>query len=108
MPSPPASHGKGYKSSDPFRQFNFNQQRSNRSYQQQQQSPMIPYENNARRYRQQDYYNFNRRQTYAPEWNRAPTQRYSRNVQGYDNNRFYPQRRESSVDFFCSNSNDSI
>lgn len=97
MPSPPSHQGqgmKGYKSSDPLRQFNMNQQRSNRSYNHQ--SPMIPYEGNARRYRpshQQDYYPVNRRSSaYQPEWNR-PTQRYSRGLPSYETGRFYSTRR---------------
>lgn len=116
MPSPPhhQGSGKGYKPSDPLRQFNFNQQRSARSFSQQ--SPMVQYDgqdygygNQRRNYRQQnqqqhqhqhqqhqqDYYNVNRRNTnygYA-EWPRQ-SQRFSRPMQTYDNNRFYPSRRK--------------
>lgn len=97
MPSPPSHQGqgmKGYKSSDPLRQFNMHQQRSNRSYNHQ--SPMIPYEGNARRYRpsqQQDYYPMNRRNSaYPSEWNR-PSQRYSRGLPSYEQTRFYQPRR---------------
>lgn len=98
MPSPPSHQGqgtKGYKSSDPLRQFNLNQQRSNRSYNHQ--SPMMPYEGNARRYRpsqHQDYYPLNRRSSaYQAEWTRPGAQRYPRGLPTYDNNRFYPSRR---------------
>ena len=111
MPSP--SHhqgtGKGFKSSDPLRQFHFNQQRPGRSFNQQ--SPMVQYDgqdygygNQRRNYRQQhqqqqqqqDYYNLNRRnQNYGyAEWPRQ-SQRYARPMQNYDNNRFYPSRRKS-------------
>ena len=105
MPSPPAHQGtgKGLKSSDPLRQLNFNQQRSGRSFNQQ--SPLMPYDGqdysygHSRRQRvQQDYYPINRRLQsnygYA-EWPRQ-SQRYSRPMQTYDNNRYYPSRRTTS------------
>jgi len=102
MPSPPHRHGsgKGGKSSEPLRQFNFNQQRSSRQYNQQ--SPLAQYDGqdysygNQRRARQQDYYNDyvpNRRNNGYGEWPRQ-SQRFSRPAQNYNENRFYSSRRQ--------------
>jgi hypothetical protein len=102
MPSPPLRHGsgKGGKSSEPLRQFNFNQQRSSRQYNQQ--SPLAQYDGqdysygNQRRARQQDYYNDyvpNRRNNGYGEWPRQ-SQRFSRPAQNYNENRFYSSRRK--------------
>ncbi|CAF0960722.1 unnamed protein product [Adineta steineri] len=103
MPSPPLrqGNGKGLKSFEPLRQFNFNQQRSSRQYNQQ--SPSARYEgqdyfygNQRRAPRQQDYYNDyvpNRRGNDYAEWPRQ-SQRFSRQSQNYNENRFYSQRRQ--------------
>jgi hypothetical protein len=102
MPSPPVRHGggKGGKSSEPSRQFNFNQQRSSRQYSQQ--SPLAQYDGqdysygNQRRARQQDYYNDyvpNRRNNGYGEYPRQ-SQRFSRPAQNYNENRFYSSRRK--------------
>ncbi len=99
MPSPPLRQGtsKGLKSLEPLRQFNFNQQRSSRRYDQQ--SPLAQYDGqdysygNQRRARQHDYYDYNsnRRNGYS-EWPRQ-SQRFSRQLQNYNENRFYSSRR---------------
>jgi protein LSM14 len=101
MPSPPLRQGvnKGLKSSEPLRQFNYNQQRSSRRFDQQ--SPLAQYDGqdysygNQRRARQHDYYNDyvpNRRSNAYGEWPRQ-SQRFSRPLQNYNENRFYPSRR---------------
>lgn len=109
MPSPPhyQGTGKGFKSSDPTRQLNFNQHRPARSFNQQ--SPMHQYEHQdyaygnqrrvARQQHQQDYYddyNFNRRatQNYGYGEYPRPTQRYARQSQANQADRFYPARRQ--------------
>src|SRR5437763_363488 len=92
MPSPPLRQGtgKGLKSLEPLRQFNVNQQRSSRRYDQQ--SPLAQYDGqdysygNQRRARKQDYYNDyipNRRNNGYDEWPRQP-QRFSRQLQNYN------------------------
>ena len=109
MPSPPhyQGTGKGFKSSDPTRQLNFNQHRSARSFNQQ--SPMHQYDHQdyaygnqrrvVRQQHQQDYYddyNFNRRATQNYGYGEYPrqTQRYARQSQANQADRFYPSRRE--------------
>jgi len=102
MPSPPLrqNNGKGFKSSEPFRQLHANQQRPSRRYDQQ--SPLGRYDGhdysygNQRRTRQQDYYNDyipNRRNNGYGEWPRQ-SQRFPRQVQNYNENRFYSSRRQ--------------
>jgi protein LSM14 len=102
MPSPPLRQGtgKGLKSSEPLRQFNFNQ-RSTRRFNQQ--SPLAQFDgedysygHHQRRTRQQDYYNDympHRRGNGYGEWPRQ-SQRFSRQAQNYNDNRFYPSRRQ--------------
>jgi protein LSM14 len=110
MPSPPhrqGGGGKGLKSFEPLRQFNFNQQRSSRRYSPQ--SPLAQYDGqdysygSQRRGRQQDYYNDyipNRRNNNAyAEWPRQ-SQRFSRQVQNYNENRFYSSRRQQPTGRF--------
>jgi len=108
MPSPPLRQGtgKGLKSLEPLRQFNFNHQRSSRRYDQQ--SPSAQYDGqdysygNQRRPRQQHYYNDyipNRRNNDYAEWPRQP-QRFSRQLQNYNENRFYPSRRQQPTGRF--------
>jgi len=105
MPSPPLRQGtsKGLKSFEPLRQFNFNQQRSSRRFSQL--SPSAQYDGqdysygNQRRARQQDYYNDyipNRRGNGYAEWPRQ-SQRFSRQIQSYNDSRFYPSRRQQST-----------
>jgi hypothetical protein len=105
MPSPPLRQGtgKGIKSSEPLRQFNFNQQRSSRRFTQQ--SPLAQYDGhdysygNQRRSRQQDYYNDyipNRRNNGYSEWPRQ-SQRFSRQLQNYNDSRFYSSRRKINL-----------
>jgi protein LSM14 len=106
MPSPPLRQGtsKGLKSLEPLRQFNFNQQRSSRRYDQQ--SPLAQYDGqdysygNQRRARQHDYYDYNsnRRNGYS-EWPRQ-SQRFSRQLQNYNENRFYSSRRQQPTGRF--------
>jgi len=110
MPSPPHRQGanKGLKSSEPLRQFNFNQQRSSRRFNQQ--SPLAQYDeqdysygNSRRNNRQQDYYNDyvpSRRTNNYAEWAPRQSQRFSRQVQNYNENRFYPSRRQQSTGRF--------
>jgi hypothetical protein len=109
MPSPPLRHGngKGLKSLEPLRQFNFNQQRSSRRYDQQ--SPLAQYDGqdysygNQRRARQQDYYNDyipNRRNNGGYNEYPRQSQRFSRQQQSYNENRFYPSRRQQSTGRF--------
>ncbi len=104
MPSPPLRHGasKGLKSSEPSRQFNYNQRPSRRFNQQ---SPLAQYDRedysygNQRRARQQDYYNDyipNRRDNGYGEWPRQ-SQRFSRQVQNYNDSRFYPSSRRKNL-----------
>lgn len=102
MPSPPLRSGKNFKSFEPLRQFNYNQQRSSRRYSPQ--SPSAQYDGqdysygSQRRVRQQDYYNdyhSSRRNNNYNEWPRQ-SQRYSRPLQNYNENRFYPSRRKTS------------
>jgi protein LSM14 len=100
MPSPPHRQGagKGLKSFEPFRQLNFNQ-RSSRRYSPQ--SPLAQYEGQdysygpQRRARQQDYYDYvpNRRNNNYAEWPRQ-SQRFSRPLQNYNDNRYYSSRRQ--------------
>jgi protein LSM14 len=104
MPSPP--NGKGFKTSDPSRQFNYNQQRSSKRFGQQ--SPSTHYDgqdysygNQRRGRQQQDYYNDyipNRRdnQNYAYGEYSRQSQRYPRQVQNYNENRFYPAKRQQT------------
>jgi protein LSM14 len=111
MPSPPLRHGngKGLKSLEPLRQFNYNQQRSSRRYDQQ--SPLAQYEGqdysygNQRRGRQQDYYNDyipNRRNNGGYNEYPRQSQRFSRQQQqqSYNENRFYPSRRQQPTGRF--------
>jgi hypothetical protein len=102
MPSPPHRQGtgKGLKSLEPLRQFNYNQQRSSRRFDQQ--SPLAQYDGqdysygNQRRARQHDYYNDyipNRRNNGYNEWPRQ-SQRFSRPSQNYNENRYYSSRRQ--------------
>jgi len=102
MPSPPHRQGtgKGLKSSDPFHPFNSNPNRPLRRFNQQ--SPLAQYDErdysygNQRRARQQDYYNDyipNRRNNGYGEWPRQ-SQRFSRPVQNYNDNRYYSSRRQ--------------
>jgi protein LSM14 len=101
MPSPPhrQGSGKGLKSSEPLRQFNYNQ-RSSRRFDHQ--SPLAQFDGedysygNQRRPRQQDYYNDyipNRRNNGYGEWPHQ-SQRFSRQTQNYNDSRFYPTRRQ--------------
>jgi len=90
------------KSLEPLRQFNYNQQRSSRRYDQQ--SPLVGQDysyGNQRRARQQDYYDYipNRRNIGYTEWPRQP-QRFSRQVQNYNDSRFYPSRRQQPTGRF--------
>jgi protein LSM14 len=100
MPSPPQRQGnnKGFKSFEPSRQFNFNQRQSRRY---DQQSPLAQYDGqdyaygNQRRNRQQDYYNDylpTRRNNGYGEWPRQ-SQRFSRPLQNYNDNRYYSTSR---------------
>ena len=117
MPSPPHYHqgtGKGFKTSDPTRQLNFNQHRSARSFNQQ--SPMHQYDHQdyaygnqrrARQQHQQEYYDdyvFNRRaaQNYGYGEYSRPTQRYARQSQVNQADRFYPSRRKCPRSFHLS------
>jgi len=108
MPSPPhrQGNGKGLKSFEPLRQFNYNQQRSSRRFDQQ--SPLAQYDGqdysygNQRRNRQQDYYNDyipNRRNNAYAEWPRQ-SQRFSRQAQNYNDSRFYSSRRQQPAGRF--------
>jgi hypothetical protein len=111
MPSPPLRQGanKGLKSLEPLRQFNYNQQRSSRRFDQQ--SPSAQYDGqdysygNQRRGRQQDYYNDyipNRRNNGYGEYPRQ-SQRFPRQAQNYNDNRYYSSRRKlnfSRTNFF--------
>jgi protein LSM14 len=109
MPSPPLRQGtgKGLKSLEPLRQFNLNQQRSSRRYDQQ--SPLAQYDgqdysygNQRRGRQQQDYYNDyipNRRNNGYGEWPRQ-SQRFSRQLQNYNDNRFYSSRRQQPTGRF--------
>ena len=100
MPSPPHRHGagKGFKSFEPLRQLNFNQ-RSSRRFSPQ--SPLAQYDGQdyaygpQRRARQQDYYDYapSRRNNAYAEWPRQ-SQRFSRPLQSYNENRFYSSRRK--------------
>ena len=105
MPSPPLRQGagKGFKSFEPLRQFNFNQQRSSRRFSPQ--SPHAQYDGQdysygqQRRGRQQDYYNDylpNRRNNAYGEWPRQ-SQRFPRQMQNYNDNRFYSSRRKTRI-----------
>ncbi|CAF1215804.1 unnamed protein product [Rotaria sordida] len=104
MPSPPIrqSTGKGLKSSESLRPFNLNQKRSSRGFSQQ--SPLRPYDEQdysyggyQRRTRQQDYYNDRRNNN--NEWSRQ-SQRFSRPLQNYNDNRFYSTRRQQPTGRF--------
>jgi protein LSM14 len=103
MPSPPLRQGsgKGLKSVEPLRQFNLHQ-RSSRRYDQQ--SPLghdYSY-GNQRRSRQQDYYNDyvpSRRNNGYSDWTRQ-SQRFSRQSQNYNDNRFYSSRRQQPTGRF--------
>ncbi|CAF5043372.1 unnamed protein product, partial [Rotaria sp. Silwood1] len=104
MPSPPIrqSTGKGLKSSESLRPFNLNQKRSSRGFSQQ--SPLRPYDEQdysyggyQRRTRQQDYYNDRRNNN--NEWSRQ-SQRFSRPLQSYNDNRFYSTRRQQPTGRF--------
>jgi protein LSM14 len=108
MPSPPHRQGagKGSKSFEPLRQFNYNQQRSSRRYSPQ--SPLAQYDGQdysygpQRRARQQDYYNDyipNRRNNNYAEWPRQ-SQRFSRQAQNYNDNRYYSSRRQQPTGRF--------
>lgn len=107
MPSPPLRQGsgKGLKSMEPLRQFHFNQQRSSRRFDQQ--SPLAQYDGqdysygSQRRTRHQDYYNDyvpSRRTGGYTDW-RQP-QRFSRQLQSYNENRFYSSRRQQPTGRF--------
>ncbi|CAF3352821.1 unnamed protein product [Rotaria socialis] len=102
MPSPPVRKGnsKGVKSFEPSRPFNNNQQRSSRGFHQQ--TPSYQYDGQdysygyQRRVRQQDYYNDyipNRRNNGYTDWPRK-TQHFSRQLQNYNDNGYYPSRRQ--------------
>lgn len=101
MPSPPLRSGKNLKPFEPLRQFNFNQSRSSRRYSPQ--SPLGQYDGQDYSYgpqrrggRQQDYYNDylpTRRNNAYAEWPRQ-SQRFSRPLQNYNENRFYSSRRK--------------
>lgn len=105
MPSPPhrQNNQKGFKSLEPFR---YNQQRSSRRFDQQ--SPLGQYDDysygNSRRPRQQEYYNdyhpMRRNNGYAAEWPRT-SQRFSRQSQNYNDNRFYQPRRQQPTGRFA-------
>jgi len=108
MPSPPLRQGagKGLKSFEPLRQFNFNQQRSSRRFSPQ--SPLAQYDGQdysygpQRRARQNDYYNDyvpNRRNNAYAEWPRQ-SQRYSRPMQNYNDNRYYSSRHQQPTGRF--------
>jgi len=108
MPSPPLRQGagKGFKSFEPSRQFNYNQQRSSRRFSPQ--SPHAQYDGQdysygpQRRARQQDYYNDyipNRRNNAYGEWPRQ-SQRFPRQMQNYNDNRFYSSRRQQPTGRF--------
>lgn len=115
---------KSSSNTDPLRQLNLNQQQSTRPFSQQSTSAQLDgqdysYGNNQRRGRQQqDYYNDfsnnstnnnrrgNQRHDYA-EWPRTnnsgwensnyrqqQNQRYPRQQQNYEGNRFYPSKRK--------------
>lgn len=104
MPSPPhrQNSSKGLKSLEPLR---YNQQRSSRRFEQQ--SPLVQYDDygygNSRRARQQDYYNdyfpARRHNGYVNEWSRT-SQRFSRQLQNYNDNRFYSTRRQQPTGRF--------
>jgi protein LSM14 len=102
MPSPPRRQGtgKGLKSSEPFRPFNSNQQRSSKRFNHQSPSRQFDGQDytygNHRRVRQQDYYNDyypNRRNNGNNEWSRQ-SQRFSRPSQNYNDNRYFSSRRQ--------------
>jgi protein LSM14 len=115
---------KSSSNSDPLRQLNLNQQQPSRSFNQQQTSAQpdgqdYSYGNQRRGRQQQDYNNDfsnnnnnnnrrgNQRYDYA-EWPRTnnsgwdngyrqqQSQRYSRQQQNYEGNRFYPSRRTNN------------
>lgn len=95
MPSPPQrkGNGKGLKSSESSRPFNYNQNRPQRRFNQQ--SSSYQYDGYQRRPRQQDYYNDyipNRRNNGNTDWPRK-TQRFSRPLQNYNDNGYYSSRR---------------
>ncbi|CAF2500046.1 unnamed protein product [Rotaria sp. Silwood2] len=109
MPSPPTrqGNGKGLKSSESLRPFNLNQKHSSRRFNQQ--SPSRQYDGqdysygNQRRTRQQEYYNDyipNRRNNGYNDWSRHQSQRFSRPLQSYNENRFYSSRRQQPTGRF--------
>ena len=102
MPSPPRRQapGKNFKFSEAsLRPMNLNSLHSSRRFSQQ--SPVARFGGrdyfygNQRRARQQDYYNDyvpNRRYNGYGEWSRQ-SQRFPRQLQNYNDNRFYQSKR---------------